>query len=225
MLLDIGLYDQSAEEEQQLIYLLKENSLHLLSLGQLFVIHHHWFWQYLKRGEDQRYQATGSPALLSGMLSKAQRSFQISTFYAHTKIWYDPILDFELKQWILIWIVSWASTTAWYGLMGDFVKSQKTIRGSRKCRKGGDWIIWGCRRGELSVAHVSFPAGIILPDKPASEYFNHNESEKVSICVMFAGVFISAMFPQSPISHISAQFIQLKYRIPDLMKSCISFLE
>ena len=36
---------------------------------------------------------------------------------------------------------------------------------------------------------------------------------------MFAGVFISAMFPQSPISHISAQFIQLKYRIPYLMKS------
>ena len=31
---------------------------------------------------------------------------------------------------------------------------------------------------------------------------------------MFARVFISAMFPQSPISHISAQFIQLKYRIP-----------
>ena len=77
----------------------------------------------------------------------------------------------------------------------------------------------------LIVTHVSYPVGIISPDKPASKYFYHNESEKVSICVMFAGVFISAMFPQSPISHISAQFIQLKYRIPDLMKSCISFLE
>ena len=53
-----------------------------------------------------------------------------------------------------------------YGLRDDFVQSQKTIQRSRKCRKGADWIIWDCRRGELIVTYVSFPAEIILPDKP-----------------------------------------------------------
>ena len=49
------------------------------------------------------------------------------------------------------------------------------------------------------------------------------DSSLISIIfVMFAGVFISTMFPQSPISHISAQFIELKYRIPDSMQSRIS---
>ena len=71
--------------------------------------------------------------------------------------------------------------------------------------------------GELIVAHVSFPAGIILLDTLIIM------NQRRYLCVMFAGVFISAMFPQSPISHISAQFIQLKYRIPDLMKFCIRF--
>ena len=73
--------------------------------------------------------------------------------------------------------------------------------------------------GELIVTHVSYHAGIILLDTLIIM------NQRRYLCVMFAGVFISAMFPQSPISHISAQFIQLKYRIPDLMKSCISFLE
>ena len=49
-----------------------------------------------------------------------------------------------------------------YGLIGDFVQSQEIIQGRRKCGKGAIVSYEVVEGGELIVAHVSFPAGIIL---------------------------------------------------------------
>ena len=74
--------------------------------------------------------------------------FTKNLIFCYFRFWIETIQFFYLN---LNCVKILHNFMKWNGLIGDFVQSQKTIQPSRKCGKGADWVIWGCRRGELIV--------------------------------------------------------------------------